>query len=69
MSNDLFQLESEAAPKKPHYSDHRKRLRKRFISGGTEGMHDYELLELLLAYAIPRRDVKPAKAPAIHNHA
>ncbi|MCD6506353.1 DNA repair protein RadC [Candidatus Poribacteria bacterium] len=44
---------------KPHYIGHRKRLRERFRKAGARGMHDYELLELLLTYAIPRRDVKP----------
>ncbi len=42
---------------------HRRRLRERFLRAGMEGFHDYEAVELLLAYAIPRRDVKPpAKA-------
>ena len=44
---------------KPLYLGHRKRLRERFGKGGAEGFHDYELLELLLTYAIPRCDVKP----------
>lgn len=44
---------------KPHYLGHRERLRKRFQKVGSEGMHDYELLELLLTYAVPRKDVKP----------
>ena len=43
----------------PHYVGHRERLRKRFQNAGAEGFHDYELLELLLTYAIPRKDVKP----------
>lgn len=43
----------------PHYAGHRKRLRERFLKAGGEAMPDYELLELLLASAIPRRDVKP----------
>ncbi len=38
---------------------HRDRLRERFSKGGFEGFHDYEVLELLLTYAIPRVDVKP----------
>lgn len=38
---------------------HRKRLRSRFRKKDGEGLLDYELLELLLTYAIPRRDVKP----------
>ena len=44
---------------KPDYLGHRKRLRERFRKNGAEGMHDYEMLELLLTYAIPRKDVKP----------
>jgi len=44
---------------KPHYLEHRKRLRERFQRAGVEGLHDYEFLELLLTYAIPRKDVKP----------
>lgn len=38
---------------------HRGRLRDRFLKSGLEGFHDYEVVELLLTYAIPRRDVKP----------
>lgn len=43
----------------PHYHGHRDRLRHRFIEGGPEAMQDYELLEILLFSAIPRKDVKP----------
>lgn len=47
----------------PHYHGHRERLRARFAEGGAEAMPDYELLELVLFAANPRRDVKPlAKA-------
>ncbi|MCX7982322.1 MAG: DNA repair protein RadC [Syntrophales bacterium] len=38
---------------------HRKRLREKFLKAGVESLHDYEILELLLTFAIPRRDVKP----------
>lgn len=38
---------------------HRSRLRERFLKGGLAGFHDHEILELLLTYAIPRKDVKP----------
>ena len=42
---------------------HRERLRARFAKGGADAMPDYELLELTLFAAIPRRDTKPlAKA-------
>lgn len=47
---------------KPHYLGHRARLRERFRAG-ADALPDYELIELLLFAAIPRRDVKPlAKA-------
>jgi DNA repair protein RadC len=42
---------------------HRERLRARFLKGGADAMPDYELLELTLFAAVPRRDTKPlAKA-------
>ncbi len=42
---------------------HRQRLRQRFARHGLRGFQDYEVLELLLTYVIPRKDVKPqAKA-------
>ncbi len=42
---------------------HRSRLRSRLLDGGGEALQDYELIEYLLALAIPRRDTKPlAKA-------
>lgn len=43
----------------PHYYGHRDRLRARFLQSGPEALQDYELLELVLFMAIPRRDVKP----------
>ncbi len=47
----------------PHYVGHRQRLRDKFLTIGPDALPDYELLELLLFSAVPRRDVKPlAKA-------
>lgn len=43
----------------PHYIGHRRRLRERFLKNGVNSFQDYEFIELLLTYAIPRRDVKP----------
>ncbi len=42
----------------PGYLGHRGRLRDRFMSGGADALPDYELLELVLFRAIPRRDTK-----------
>lgn len=43
----------------PHYAGHRQRLRERLFQSGPDSFQDYELLEMLLFTAIPRRDVKP----------
>ncbi|MCV6575651.1 MAG: DNA repair protein RadC [Cohaesibacter sp.] len=49
----------EDASAKPHYMGHRERLRHKFRTSGPQALHDYELLELVLFRAIPRRDIKP----------
>jgi DNA repair protein RadC len=47
----------------PHFHGHRERLKARFHDAGADAVADYELLELILFQAMPRRDVKPiAKA-------
>jgi hypothetical protein len=51
--------ESEATQAPPHYHGHRERLRARFRDGGSDALADYELLELVLFRAQPRRDMKP----------
>lgn len=57
---DETPAEPLGAGRLPSYiRDHRKRLRERFVEGGSAAMPDYELLELILFRAIPRRDVKP----------
>ena len=43
----------------PDFHGHRDRLRQRFLNGGGDALPDYELLELLLFSALPRRDTKP----------
>jgi DNA repair protein RadC len=43
----------------PHYHGHRERLRERFRDAGPDALSDYELLEMVLFRALPRRDVKP----------
>ncbi|MGK7753168.1 MULTISPECIES: RadC family protein [unclassified Roseovarius] len=64
MTLPLFDSDEVVVPagsgKQPSYiRDHRKRLRDRFMSGGADALPDYEMLELVLFRAIPRRDVKP----------
>lgn len=38
---------------------HRKRLRERFLSAEATALTDEALLELILTYGVPRRDVRP----------
>jgi hypothetical protein len=45
---------------------HRARLRQRLLTDG-EGLLDHELIEYLLALAIPRRDTKPLAKALIHE--
>jgi DNA repair protein RadC len=49
----------EEAADKPHYHGHRQRLRERFHNAGPDALSDYELLEMALFAALPRRDTKP----------
>lgn len=44
---------------------HRGRLRERFLAGGLKGFHDYEIIELLLTLATPRKDCKDAAKAAL----
>src|SRR3984885_11260597 len=52
------QPSSELA-EKPDYHGHRDRLRERFHDTGPDALSDYELLEMALFAALPRRDTKP----------
>jgi DNA repair protein RadC len=42
----------------PSHIGHRQRLRERFMKGGADALPDYELLELVLFGALPRRNTK-----------
>ena len=46
---------------------HRQRLRRRFLTGGLDGFHDYEVIELLLTVAMPRKDCKDAAKEALER--
>ncbi len=65
--NRIRNLMSAEKERPPHYHGHRDRLRKRFIENSETSLQDYELLELFLFMAIPRRDVKPL-AKALIEH-
>ena len=37
---------------------HRERIKEKFLKNGIDGFAEYEILELLLTYCIPRKDTK-----------
>ena len=41
------------------HAGHRGRVRDEFLANGTAGLPDHRVLELLLFYAIPRKDLNP----------
>lgn len=49
----------EKNEKKSIHAGHRERLRERLRKEGLESFSEHEVLELLLTYAIPQRDVNP----------
>ncbi len=55
-------------PKRPHYHGHRKRLRERLMKD-PRGLADYEIIELVLAYVLPRRDTKPLAKELLARYA
>lgn len=59
MTNKALSGLSDAVDLKQQMKGHRERLRTRFLKGGADSLHDYELLELYLFRTIPRRDTKP----------
>ncbi|CAN2041226.1 DNA repair protein RadC [Candidatus Magnetomoraceae bacterium gMMP-15] len=44
---------------------HRQRLREKFLCSGLDGFHDYEVIELLLTLATPRKDCKETAKSAL----
>lgn len=46
-------------PNNPSYIGHRERIREKFASAGLDSFLDHETLELLLTYAVARKDTKP----------
>lgn len=48
-------------------SGHRDRIRKKYLKNGISTFQDYEILELLLTYAIPRKDTKNLAKTLLKN--
>jgi DNA repair protein RadC len=60
MHEDRSPVVVERSEAKEYTEGHRERLRARYRLSGEAALQDYELLELLLTFAIPRREIKSA---------
>lgn len=56
---DMIIRSSDKTETAASYLGHRDRLKNKVLTFGSDVLQDYELLELLLTYSIPRKDVKP----------
>ena len=66
--NTASNLKSKTETTRAHKGEgHRKRLRDKFLNSGLEGFHDYEVIELLLTLATPRKDCKDAAKAALNK--
>ena len=61
------QRSTPGTPANPN-SGHRQRLRERFLKGGQVALADYELLEMILFRALPRRDTKALAKALLAEH-
>lgn len=55
----------ESRPVRHKGEGHRGRLREKFLDSGLTGFHDYEVIELLLTLATPRKDTKEVAKAAL----
>jgi len=67
MKNSVHRESPEKSTDKSDLLGHRQRLRERFLKSGLAGFHDHEILELLLTYALPQKDVKPIAKEALNK--
>ncbi|MBQ8251197.1 MAG: DNA repair protein RadC [Alphaproteobacteria bacterium] len=51
--------ETNTTPTVPDYIGHRSRMKNKVLDKGGTSLTEIELLEVLLMYSIPRKDVKP----------
>lgn len=51
--------ENQANDKVYSHKGHRERLRRQYNERGLDGMPDHMILEIILSFAIPRKDVDP----------
>ncbi|MBR3487128.1 MAG: RadC family protein [Clostridia bacterium] len=53
---------------KPEHEGHRKRIKERYLEYGIDSLDDKDIIELLLTYAIPRKDVYEIARGLFHKY-
>lgn len=53
-------------PRQPH-EGHRKRIKERYLEKGLPALDDKDILELILTYSIPRKDVYELSRSLVHE--
>ncbi len=66
--NKIKEKIQKSPDEQPDYVGHRQRLKARFLTDNGRSMPDYELLELVLMFALPRKDVKPLAKKLIKEY-
>lgn len=51
-----------------NHDGHRSRLRQRFLKEGLDNFQGHEIIEMLLSYAIPRKDTNPLAHELINKY-
>jgi len=54
-----YKVKTMIKTSRPSYIGHRQRIKDKYKKSGIDGWLDYEILELVLSYAVARKDTKP----------
>jgi hypothetical protein len=68
VSVDVQETPMVEPTEKPHPKGHRQRLRDRFLSEEASALTEESLIELLLTFAIPQKDVRPLAVCTSYPH-
>lgn len=60
-------MEEIGSPRRPAHLGHRSRLKERYLEKGIAALDDKDIVELILTYAIPRKDVYMTARELVHT--
>ncbi|MBP7462352.1 MAG: DNA repair protein RadC [Candidatus Delongbacteria bacterium] len=61
-------MEESSILSEPDYTGHRRRMKDKYRSSGLDTWLDYEVLEFILTFSVPRRDTKPIAKKLIQRY-